>query len=103
MACLSDVVGIIDMDGFMVKGKFYCKELGLLKVGDATARSFFFDIGIRWSNLTAKDMPIRNVEGAEITVWCASGCKGKRDLRDGEYCQYVLPRGQTKRKLSFGI
>ena len=39
----------------MVKGKFYCKELGLLKVWDATARSFFFDIGIRWSNLTAKD------------------------------------------------
>ena len=48
-----------------------------------------------------EDMPIRNVEGAEITVRCASGCKGKRDLR--EYCQYVLPRGQTKRKLSFGI
>ena len=32
-----------------------CKELGLLKVGDVTARSYFFDLGIQWSDLTEKD------------------------------------------------
>ena len=42
MACLSDIVGILDMDGFLINKKFYCKELGLLKVGDATAHSVFF-------------------------------------------------------------
>ena len=39
MAGLSDVVGIPDMDGFMVNGRFYCKELGLFKIGEAMARS----------------------------------------------------------------
>ena len=52
---LSDVVGILDMDGFMINKRFRCKELGLLKVGDASARSVFFDIGISWNALTAKD------------------------------------------------
>ena len=43
------------MDGFMVNGKFYCKELGTLKVGDGVAKSFFFNTGLRWKNLNAKD------------------------------------------------
>ena len=52
----SEIVGIMDMDGFVVgKKKFYCKELGLLKVGDDTARSYFFDMGIHWSSLSEKD------------------------------------------------
>ena len=51
----SDIVGIIDMDGFVVGKKFYCKELGLLKVGDVAAQSYFFNIGIRWSDLSEKD------------------------------------------------
>ena len=55
MAGLSDVAGIIDMDGFMVGGKFYCKDLGVLKVGDAAAQSWFFDIGVRWDDLSPKD------------------------------------------------
>ena len=52
---LSNVVGVIDMDGFMINGRFYCKELGVLRVGDAAARSFLFDLGVRWGDLTAKD------------------------------------------------
>ena len=52
---LSDVVGIMDMDGFMVNKIFYCKELVVLKIGDVVARSFFFDLGLRWSDLTQKD------------------------------------------------
>ena len=55
MVNLSDVVGIIDMDGFTIEKKFYCKELGIFKMGDLAARSYFFDLGIRWSDLFAKD------------------------------------------------
>ena len=55
MASLSDVAGIIDMDGFSIEKEFYCKELGMFKVGDLAARSYFFDLGIRWSDLCAKD------------------------------------------------
>jgi hypothetical protein len=57
--CLMDIAAIIDMDGFSVNGKFLCKELGFLKVGDATAQSFFFDIGLRWRDLTPKEVQIR--------------------------------------------
>jgi hypothetical protein len=53
---LLDIAAIIDMDGFSVNGKFLCKELGFLKVGDTTAQSFFFDIGLRWCDLTPKDL-----------------------------------------------
>ena len=52
---LSDVVGIFDMDGFLINKKFLCKELGIIRVGDVAARSYFFDLGIRWSDLCAKD------------------------------------------------
>ena len=45
---MNDVVGIIDMDGFMIEKKFYCIELGVLKVGEEEASSFIFDMGIRW-------------------------------------------------------
>ena len=52
---LSNFVGVIDMDGFMINGRFYCKEPRALRVGDAAARSFLFDIGVRWGDLTPKD------------------------------------------------
>ena len=56
MACqLSNVVGIMDMNGFMDNKKFFCKELGLFKNGDAAAWSFFFDLGLRWNDLSPKD------------------------------------------------
>ena len=48
-------VGIIDMDGFTINKKFYCKELGIIRVGDVAAQSYFFDFGIRWCDLTEKD------------------------------------------------
>ena len=40
---------------FFTEMKALCKELGLLKVGEDTASSFFFDIGVRWSDLSQKD------------------------------------------------
>ena len=45
---------IIDMDGFLVKGQFLCKELGVIPVG-GKARSFIFDLGISWSQLSSQD------------------------------------------------
>jgi hypothetical protein len=38
----------MDMDP--IKKRFLCKELGLIKVGNAEAKSFFFDIGLRWDD-----------------------------------------------------
>ena len=43
------------MDGYSVNKKFLCKELGFLTVGNAMAQSFFFDIGLRWGDLSPKD------------------------------------------------
>jgi hypothetical protein len=49
MACkVSEIVAVIDMDGYQIQNKFLCKEMGLLKVGDTVAKSFFFDINLRW-------------------------------------------------------
>ena len=48
---LSDVVTVMDMDGFTVNKRFYCRKLGLLKVGDSSAQSFFFDLGLRWNDV----------------------------------------------------
>ena len=52
---MENVVGIIDMDGYRIQKQFLCKELGLLKVGEDTASSFFFDIRVRSSDLDEKD------------------------------------------------
>ena len=52
MASLSDVVGIIDMDGFLINKKIFCKELGIIRVGDLAARSYFFYLGIRWEDMS---------------------------------------------------
>ena len=52
---MENIVGVMDMDGFRIQKRFFCKELGLLKVGDDTASSFFFNIGVRWSDLDEKD------------------------------------------------
>ena len=51
----ANIVGIIDMDGFMINKKYYCKELGLLNVGDVAAQSYFFDLGVQWSQMSLKD------------------------------------------------
>ena len=45
----------MDMDGFTINKKFYCKELALLKVGDVAAKSFFFDFRLRESDISPKD------------------------------------------------
>ena len=45
MEMLGNVMGILDMDGFYIWGQFFCKDLGMWKVGDVYARSYLFDIG----------------------------------------------------------
>ena len=52
---MNNIVGIIDMDGFLIRKKFYCKELGILKVGNDNAKSYFFDLGIQWNELTEQE------------------------------------------------
>ena len=52
---LSNIVANMDMDRFTINTKFYCKELALLKVGYVAAKSFFFDFGLRESDLSPKD------------------------------------------------
>ena len=51
---MEQIVGVIDMDGFVINKTFYCKELGVLKVGKDEGDSYLFDIGIRWHDLTSK-------------------------------------------------
>ena len=43
------------MDGFLIRRKFYCKELGVLEIGGDNARSHFFDLEINWDDLSEKD------------------------------------------------
>ena len=52
MGALENIIGIVDMDGFFVNGMIYCKELGVLRVGDLYAASHIFDIGLRWNDLS---------------------------------------------------
>ena len=54
MEVLGNVMGILDMDGFGIGGRFFCKELGIWKVGDVYAESCFFDIGIKWRDLNVR-------------------------------------------------
>ena len=51
---MEQIVGVIDMDGFVINKTFYCKELGVLKVGKDEGDSYLFDIGIRWHDLTSQ-------------------------------------------------
>ena len=44
-----------NMDGFQIGKNFFCKELGVIKVGDSEASSLFFDIGLHWNELNDKD------------------------------------------------
>ena len=48
------IIGIIDMDGFLIHKTFLCKELGILKAGDVSAKSYFFDFGMYLSDLGEK-------------------------------------------------
>ena len=61
MACLNDIVGILDMDGFFINKEFYCNELGLLKVGDTTARSARLFSTLVYSGVTCLQKTRRRV------------------------------------------
>ena len=51
---MKHVVGVIDMDGFTVNGRFLCKELGLKAIGGG-ASLCLFDHGIAFRELSARD------------------------------------------------
>ena len=52
---MENVLGIIDMDGFVVEKRFYCKELGLWRASETYAKSYLFDTCLRWQELSEKD------------------------------------------------
>ena len=52
---MNRIVGIIDMDGFTIAKKFYCKELGVLQIGNDEGSSYHFNLGINWQDLSVKD------------------------------------------------
>lgn len=54
MEALQDVIGIMDMDGFCVNKKFFCKELGILRVGNVYAKSYLFNTNLKWNELDEK-------------------------------------------------
>ena len=51
---MNSIVGIIDVDGFTIQKKWHCKELGTLRVCEYVTTSYFFNIGVRWSDLCEK-------------------------------------------------
>ena len=52
---MEKVVGIIDMDGYQIGKTFFSKVLGTLQVGEDEVQSFFFDICVRWNDLSEKE------------------------------------------------
>ena len=52
---MNQTVGIIDMDGFTIAKKFYCKELGVINIKNDEGSSYHFNLGIKWQDLSPKD------------------------------------------------
>ena len=56
------------MDGFVIERKFYCKELGIIKRGEDAAKRL--DIGLRWADLSAKNLYVSNETHTQVAVPC---------------------------------
>ena len=75
---MNTIGGIIDMDGSKINKKFYCKELGTLRMDKEVVVSWHFDIGIEWADLTYKDQKACMYLTKYIhklpfhTTWCES-------------------------------
>ena len=52
---MNQIAGIIDMDGFTIARKFYCKELGTINIKHDEGASYHFNLGIKWNDLSIKD------------------------------------------------
>ena len=73
---MEKIAGVIDMDGFVLDKTFYCKELGVLKLGEDEGRSFFFDIGVHWhhsNSQAAKTLHVSHKKHPQATIWRFSG------------------------------
>ena len=77
---MNNIVGILDMDGFTVNKKFLCRELGIIKVGQETATSYHFDIGISWADLSPKDRKNCMYVGRHIHKLPLTACRGSLPL-----------------------
>jgi hypothetical protein len=52
---MSNIVGIIDLDGFFVQKTFFCRELGIITHGDTYGTSFHFNTALCYEKLNEKD------------------------------------------------
>ena len=91
---LNDIVAVMDMDGFTVNKKFYCKEMGLLKVGDIAARSFFLTsvyAGMIFRRKTEDRVIISELLYTSFRLTCA-GHESIPNFGFGSNCGEFLPR-----------
>ena len=86
---LSDVVGIIDMDSFMVNKTFYCKELGLKKSETQWPNQLLSTLAERSRCLIAmmqSPLPLRSFEHFGPMTLCACvGCVVPRALGESKF------------------
>ena len=87
---MDNIVGIMDMDGFVIERKFYCKELGIIKTGEDEAKTYLFDIGLRWTDLTTKDRKscVSNETYTQVAVPCLPRIIAARSLT--QYHKIIL-------------
>jgi len=72
---LDNAVAVMDMDGFTANKRFYCKELGILKMGDAAARSFFFYLGLRCCKMRGRcEVDAGSMWGGYGVMWAFLFC-----------------------------
>ena len=70
---VENVVGIIDMGDCQINKKFFCKDLGALKIGEISASSYFF----RYWHSLAVPSPKKiksHVRGRDVCTNFHSGC-----------------------------
>ena len=50
-----NIIGIQDLDGFLCKKTFFCRELGIITYGDTYGTLFHFNTILCYENLSEKD------------------------------------------------
>jgi hypothetical protein len=75
------IIGIIDMDRFLIHKKILFKELGILKAGDVSAKSYFFDFGMCLSDLGEKGR--RNSMRHNFPLLCFSNFTALKEIPPG--------------------
>ena len=82
------------MDGFWKGKRFFCKEWRTLKVWEDEAQSFFFDIGVKWNDLSEKEKRISSYvqKSSPPSLWRPKCNKGPSNRLFGEDRRWLLPQ-----------